>query len=139
MDLIRTNYQEYISTTPSNDIIWDTVSDQPTIEQYLLSYNRKSFRAAASSPLGHGIIYDSLSFTSLSPSADKFLAGQIPQEWYNNDSILKEFMHVVHDTAAHPRTPKHKINIVIRGHSTRDKKVERINCYFSHWQTLGTL
>ena len=85
-------FQAYIAQTPTNDIIWDTILDQATIEEYLLRYNRNSFRAAATSPCGHGLIYNSLSFTSPTPAAEKFLAGHIPAEWYGNDSMLREFL-----------------------------------------------
>jgi hypothetical protein len=85
-------FQDYIATTPTNDIVWDTILDQTTIETYLLRYNRKSFRAAASSPCGHGVIYNSLSFTSLTPAAAQFLEGKIPKDWYGNDQLLQEFL-----------------------------------------------
>jgi hypothetical protein len=49
-------FQEFISQSNSNDIIWDTVLDQESIEHILLQYNRKSFRAASKSPCGHGLI-----------------------------------------------------------------------------------
>ena len=85
-------FQEYIASTPTNDIIWDTILDQDTIEQYLLRYNRQSFRAAATSPCGHGIIYNAISFTSLTPTAAKFLEGVLPEDWYGNDMLLKAFL-----------------------------------------------
>jgi hypothetical protein len=85
-------FQDYISKTSSNDIIWDTVLDQRSIETYLLRYNQQSFRAAATSPCGHGIIYNALSFTSLTQEATQFLHGILPPEWYGNDLLLKEFL-----------------------------------------------
>lgn len=85
-------FQAYIANNTANDIVWDTIIDQPTIEKHILQYNRKSFRAAASSPCGHGLIYDSLTFTSLSPEAHQFLSGHIPPEWYGDDELLKEFL-----------------------------------------------
>ena len=85
-------FQEYIASTPTNDIVWDTILDQATIENYLLRYNRQSFRAAAASPCGHGIIYNAISFTSLTPTAAEFLKGVIPEDWYGNDTLLKAFM-----------------------------------------------
>jgi hypothetical protein len=85
-------FQSYISTANPNDIVWDTILDQATIEDYLLKYNRQSFRAAAASPCGHGVIYDALSFTSLTPAAKDFLSGVFPMEWYGKDKILREFL-----------------------------------------------
>jgi hypothetical protein len=51
------------------------------MERHLLSYNREAFREASESPCGKGIIFDALTFTSLSEAAldvlngvDEFLA-----------------------------------------------------------------
>jgi hypothetical protein len=85
-------FQSYILNANQNDIVWDTILDQATIEDYLLKYNRQSFRAAAASPCGHGVIYDALSFTSLTPAAKDFLSGIFPMEWYGKDKILREFL-----------------------------------------------
>ena len=85
-------FQDYIARSNPNDIVWDTVLDQESIERHLLSYNRKSFRAAAQSPCGHGVIYDALTFTSLSESGRKFLDGHIPEEWHGDDITLREFL-----------------------------------------------
>ena len=86
-------FQEYIAQTDPNEIVWETsILDQETIEKHLISYNRKSFRAAAESPCGHGIIYDALSFTSLTDSGRRFLEGHVPKHWYGDDKLLCEFL-----------------------------------------------
>jgi hypothetical protein len=85
-------YQSFIENEDPNSISWEAVLDQQRIEHYLLQYNRKSFRAAATSPCGHGIIYNALSFTSLTFAAKQFLEGVIPQEWYGNDTLLRDFL-----------------------------------------------
>jgi hypothetical protein len=72
-------------------IMWDTVLDKQSIEHYLLKYNRLSFRAAAKSPCGHGINYNAISFTSLTPAAEQFLNGILPKEWHGDDTLLKDF------------------------------------------------
>ncbi|KAI2503585.1 hypothetical protein MHU86_10872 [Fragilaria crotonensis] len=58
------------------------------MEKHLLSYNRESFRAAAESPCGSGVIFDALT----SPAAKDVLRGVVPLEWYGNDLALKEFL-----------------------------------------------
>lgn len=63
------------------EVVWDTIIDRTDMEQHLLSYNRDSFRAAADSPCGHGVILDALTFTSLSPVATDVLRGVVPPEW----------------------------------------------------------
>ena len=70
-----TDFQQFLSTTDPDDIVWDTVLDKETIESNLLRYNRNSFRAAATSPCGHGTIYRDLSFNSLSRESAALLAG----------------------------------------------------------------
>lgn len=74
------------------EVVWDTIIDRTDMEQRLLSYNRDSFRAAADSPCGHGVIFDALTFTSLSPAATDVLRGVVPPEWYGDDLALKEFL-----------------------------------------------
>jgi hypothetical protein len=86
------DFQEYIAQANPHDIEWDTILDQEAIEKHLLCYNRQSFRAAATSPCGHGIIYDALSFTSLTELGRRFLEGHIPQQWYGDDKLLHEFL-----------------------------------------------
>ena len=61
------NFQLFLATSNKDDIIWDTVTDPVTIEATLLKYNRQSFRVASVSPLGHGVIQDSLSFSDCHP------------------------------------------------------------------------
>jgi hypothetical protein len=85
-------YQDFIASHKSQDIVWETVLDQHTIENCLLRYNRQSFWAAATSPCGHGVIYDALTFTSLTPEAKELLEGYIPPEWHGNDTLLREFL-----------------------------------------------
>jgi hypothetical protein len=70
-----TDFQDFLSTTDPDNIVWDTVLDKETIESNLLRYNRNSFRAAATSPCGHGTIYRDLSFNSLSRESAALLAG----------------------------------------------------------------
>jgi hypothetical protein len=92
MEHTAADFQEYIAQANPHDIVWDTILDQEAIEKHLRCYNRKSFRAAATSPCGHGIIYDALSFTSLTEPGRRFLEGQIPQSWYGDDKLLHEFL-----------------------------------------------
>jgi hypothetical protein len=51
-----------------------------------------SFRAAAASPWGKGIMHKGLSFSSLSQESAALLAGTIPPQWYGSDNILREFL-----------------------------------------------
>ncbi len=62
------------------------------IEQHLLQYNRDAFRAAARSPCGHGTIYESITFSSLSPTASELLRGSLPADWPKDDPDLTEFL-----------------------------------------------
>lgn len=80
--------------TSSDDILWETVVTREDIDRHLLQYNRDSFRAASSSPCGHGVIHDALTFTSLSPaSEEELLAGNIPPSWcVQQDNHLREFL-----------------------------------------------
>ncbi|KAI2505799.1 hypothetical protein MHU86_8661 [Fragilaria crotonensis] len=86
------NFQHFLSSTDPEDIIWDTILDKDTIESNLLRYNRNSFRAAAASPCGHGIIHSGLSFNSLSKDSAALLYGTIPPHWHGQDDILREFL-----------------------------------------------
>ena len=81
-----------LQETPVEDLIWETVVERDQIERHLLDYNRESFRAASESPLGHGVIHDSLKFSSLSPSAIGILDGEAPQDWHQDDAILRQFL-----------------------------------------------
>lgn len=91
-DHSNTTVHELLRETPPEELRWDTVIDRSEIEKHLLTYNREAFRAAAASPCGHGIIYNSITFTSLSPSAKELLAGFVPSEWHGDDQVLKEFL-----------------------------------------------
>jgi hypothetical protein len=86
------DFQQALATMDPDDIIWDTVLDKETIEQNLLRYNRNSFRAAAASPCGSGIIHKGLSFNSLSAESEALLSGTIPPQWYGQDETLREFL-----------------------------------------------
>ena len=77
---------------PDGPIEWETVIDRTDIEEHLLRYNKSSFRAASSSPCGHGIIMDALTFSTLSPAGTDVLRGIIPDEWHDNNQLLKEFL-----------------------------------------------
>jgi hypothetical protein len=88
---LRSSYR--ITQETSNDeILWETVVDRNDIDHHLLQYNRDSFRAASSSPCGHGVIHDALTFSSLSPESEALLAGTIPDDWCRGDNHLREFL-----------------------------------------------
>jgi hypothetical protein len=57
------------ATTPEEDVRWHTILDREKMEQHLLEYNRKSFRAEAGTPCGHGVIMDTITFTATSQAA----------------------------------------------------------------------
>jgi hypothetical protein len=78
-------------TTPDN-LIWDTVITRDEIESHLLEFNRESFRAAAKSPCGHGVIHDALTFSSLSEESKALLRGVVPSTWVGDDTLLQEFL-----------------------------------------------
>jgi hypothetical protein len=82
----------HLSNNDPSTIIWEKVIDQQQIEQHILHYNQHSFRAAASSPCGNGLIYDELSFTSLSSAASELLQGVIPPHWCHTDYTLSQFL-----------------------------------------------
>ena len=81
-----------LQNTDPNDLIWETVVDRDEMEQHLLKYNRESFRAAAESPLGQGLVYDAITFSGLSVSADEILSGKAPPEWSDDDLAMREFL-----------------------------------------------
>lgn len=83
---------EILRETPSEDLQWETVIDRSDMERHLLDYNREAFRAAAASPCGHGLIYNAVKFTGLSPAANDVLKGIVPPEWHGDDQALKEFL-----------------------------------------------
>jgi hypothetical protein len=107
--------------------------DQETIEAYLLAYNRKSFRAAASSPCGHRIVYKAL------PDAENLLAGILPTEWCKNDNLFREFMMSFMIPQHIRDRSQYQNNLIRRRHSKRHKKVERINSYITLWKASQTL
>jgi hypothetical protein len=83
---------QILKTHAPDDLIWDTIINKEDIEQHLLTYNREAFRAASESPCGHGIIYDAITFSSLSPEADELLKGSIPPGWHHSDPLIQEFL-----------------------------------------------
>jgi DNA-binding transcriptional MerR regulator len=85
-------FQDFISCTPAESIEWETEIDRDKVEEYLLQYNKQSFRAAAESPCGHGTIYNAITFNSLSHQAKEFLYGKLPKEWHNDDHLLQELL-----------------------------------------------
>ena len=87
MDALLTPH-EVIDLVQADSVVWEHVFEQMTIEEVLLAYNRQSFRQAADSPLGSGMIYDSLKFSSLSTAGSEILAGQIPDTWSIKDPTL---------------------------------------------------
>ena len=81
-----------LQETEPQDLIWETVVDREEMEKHILTYNRDSFRAAAESPLGHGLIYDALTFSGISPASSSLLSGEFPEEWHGNDEVMREFL-----------------------------------------------
>ena len=85
-------FQAYIANNTANNIVWDTIIDQPTIKKYILQFNRKSFWAAASSPCGHGLIYDSLTF-ALTKQGTRFPGNwDVNLRWLINGSYMKQYL-----------------------------------------------
>ena len=82
----------FLQTPQENAIVWEKVVDREAIEAQILRYNQESFRAAAESPCGHGIIHDELSFTGLSPAATSLLSGHIPPHWEATSQTLHAFL-----------------------------------------------
>lgn len=78
--------------TDPSQLIWDTVITRDDIEAHLLSFNREAFRAAAESPCGSGVIHNALTFSSLSDEAEQCLKGVIPESWYGDRELLREFL-----------------------------------------------
>jgi hypothetical protein len=83
---------QVVDMVPEDEIKWEYVFDQETIEEHLLKYNRESFRKGAESEVGSGIIYDTLKFSSLSKAGTDILAGEIPESWNVKDPRLTEFL-----------------------------------------------
>ena len=89
----KSNLQHTIATHTDEEIFWETVIDRKEMEDYLLRYNQRSFRAASISPCGHGPIYDDMTFTGISLSADQLLSGTIPPEWDTDHTpLLNDFL-----------------------------------------------
>ena len=65
------------NTDPTDLVVWETILivEKDDIERHLLHYNQGSFRAAAESPCGNGVIHDAITFSSLSPEATTLLSG----------------------------------------------------------------
>jgi len=82
----------YLATTKAEEVRWETVLDRTAIEQHLLTYNKTSFRAASTSPCGHGILLDSITFTTVSPAGREFMQGLLPPEWHSSNELLREFL-----------------------------------------------
>ena len=87
-----TEIYNLLQNTAEEDLVWETVVERDQLERHLLDYNRDSFRAAAESPCGHGIIHDAITFSSISPASVQLLAGQVPADWHQDDGDLKEFL-----------------------------------------------
>jgi hypothetical protein len=87
-----TETYNYLNTTPEADVRWETILDREEIERHLLDFNRNSFRAAATTPCGHGTVVDAITFTATSKAAREFLHGTIPPEWYEDNTLLHEFL-----------------------------------------------
>jgi hypothetical protein len=60
-----TDIYQLLQTTDSEDLVWETVVERDQLERHLLDHNRESFRAVSASPCGHGLIHDSITFSSL--------------------------------------------------------------------------
>lgn len=74
-------------------MVWDTILKREDIETHCLLYIRDSFRAAAESPCGNGVIHDTITFSGLSPEATSLLSGIIPPEWYGDNAATRsEFL-----------------------------------------------
>ena len=82
----------WLNNNPGGPQKWETVIEQSEVERHLLNFNHASFRAASTSPCGHGVIMDALTFSSMSPAGQQFLQGIIPPEWYGDNQLLKEFL-----------------------------------------------
>ena len=65
--------------------------DRSTIEDYLLNYNRDSFRAASTSPCGKGSVLDDLSFSTLTSAGTSLLNGNFSSHWHGENELLREF------------------------------------------------
>jgi hypothetical protein len=66
--------------------------EREQIEKQLLAYNRESFRTASESPLGHCLLFDAITFSSLSPKSVAILNGHIPSDLNIDDHALNELL-----------------------------------------------
>jgi hypothetical protein len=82
---------QWLSANPGGPRRWNTVIDRESVEEYLLQYNRASFRAASASPCGLGPILDELTFSTLSPAGTALLNGEVPEHWQGDNDLLHEF------------------------------------------------
>jgi hypothetical protein len=82
------SYQITQTQDPSS-ILWETIVSREEMERHILEYIRDSFRAAAESPCGHGVVHDALSCTGLSPESASILSGIISPELCGNDEYLR--------------------------------------------------
>ena len=108
LDFSESSSYRITQETSPDDISWETVVDRNAIDRHLLQYNRESFRAASSSPCGHGVIHDALTFSSLSPESESLLAGTIPDNWCGSDNHLREFLAsfvIPEHIKSHPMIP----------------------------------
>lgn len=88
-----TAFTKLLAETAPEDLVWDTVIDKESIENYIQQFNRMSFRAASESPCGHGLLHDALTFTSLLPTVTAILEeGSWPLEWTRDKPLLGEFL-----------------------------------------------
>ncbi|KAI2497421.1 hypothetical protein MHU86_17079 [Fragilaria crotonensis] len=108
-----TKVHNTLKNTAPTDIMWDTVITKQDIEARLLTYNREAFRAASKSPCGHGIIHDAITFSSLSPEADRILQGSIPPDWHSNDPLILEFLASFSIPQQHNTAPRDAISTTI--------------------------
>lgn len=122
------NIQQILNNTDSDDLLWDVVIDRSDIERHLVTYNREAFRAAAKSPCGHGIIYNAITFSSLSSQASRLLEGHIPKEWYGNDRVLKEFL------ASFAMPPQ----VLSKEEISTDISEDDVKKGFTHWRETTT-
>ena len=88
------NFSAYrlLQDSSPDELLWDTVVEREELEKQILLYNKDSFRAAAESPCGHGVIHDALTFTSLSSEAEELLQGTVPAHWHGQDNVLRQFL-----------------------------------------------
>ena len=107
-----------------------------------MKYNSESFRAAAESPCGHGIIHDELTFTSLFPAASGLLQGQLPPHWPTDDPTLQAFLASFtmpeNVTATDPISTDLSTDDVSRGFRQwkETTTTSPSGCYLGHYKAL---